>query len=144
MLDMSPYLNIKHSLATDIVGQLLILSVFWGGAIINILNWKTAINYIESRRNLSGNPLILTIGILWQFIGGLFLIDPSTRNLGVISLILFTVTSSLLCYNFWQREGVDKYMNMLPFLSNIGIIGALLLFLDRPQFLDWRLLSPVY
>jgi uncharacterized membrane protein YphA (DoxX/SURF4 family) len=134
MGDSSTYLNTVSLL--DILGQLLILSVFWGGAIINVLNWKTAINYMESRGMVWSRPFVLLVTIVWQCIGGLFLIIPSTKNTAVTSLILFTILSSFLCYNFWQREGVDRYQNIIPFLSNVGVIGALLLFLSSPQRLD--------
>lgn len=144
MLDEASSLPFNIARFTDPLGQLLILSVFWGGAIINLLNWKTAIKYFESRRSILGTPLILMLGIFWQFVGGLFFINPSTRNLGVLILILFTAVSSGLCYNFWQREGVDRYANIISFLANIGIIGALLLFLNRPNLLDGGFFRPVY
>jgi uncharacterized membrane protein YphA (DoxX/SURF4 family) len=144
MLDTPAYVPLDIARFTDPLGQLLILSVFWGGAIINLLNWKTAIKYFESRRSILRTPFILMLGIFLQFIGGLLFFNPSTRNTGVLVLIIFTAVSSWLCYNFWQREGVDRYRDIISFLSNIGIIGALLLFLNRPHLLDGGFLRPLY
>lgn len=115
------------------LGAVFLLSVFWGGALINIFNWGMAKRYVESQGYTRNAAFILISGVIWQLMGGLLLIRPSTMALGALLLIFFTVISSIQFYPFWRKEGLERYDNLIHFLSNIGVIGGLLL-----------LLSPIY
>jgi len=44
-----------------------------------------------------------------------------------IGLILFTIVASIMLLNFWDMEGPSRESAMNGFLSNIAIIGGLLL-----------------
>lgn len=111
------------------IGPLLILIVFFGGGIVNLFNWSTAKKFIESNGFKISSGLILGAAILWQFIGGLLTLNPSTAEVGCILLILFTVLSTLQFYQFWKKEGLNRYMDIIQFLSNLGVIGGLFLLL---------------
>ena len=111
----------------EMLGLALLLTVFWGGALINLFNWNIAKTYAESQGATLYSSFVLAFGIFWQLVGGALLLKPSTAELGCILLILFTVTSSLQFNQFWKKEGLDRYISCLYFLSNIGVVGGLLL-----------------
>lgn len=121
----------------DVGGPLLLLIVFWGGALMNIINWTTAKAYVESERVTFYPGFVLASGILWQIIAGLFLFNPYTFQLGCILLILFTFISSLQFHQFWRKEGIERHKSLISFLSNLGVIGGLLLLMSRGE--DLRL-----
>ena len=113
------------------IGTFLLLFVFWGGGLVNVLSWNTARRYLESKGFVNSSSLVLLVAILWQFIGATLVIVPYTADLGCFLLILFTILANLKFYSFWKMEGLERYINCIFFLSNIGVIGGLLLIWAR-------------
>lgn len=124
-------INIRDYL--DQIGAFLILIVFWGGSFTNIFYRERAMQFLESKGYTENASLILSIAILWQVVGSILVLNPVTMDYGCILLIVFTMLSSLQFYQFWKMRGVERYINMIFFLSNVGIIGGLLLLLDQSQ-----------
>lgn len=113
------------------LAHLLLLTVFWGGGVYNILNWDSAQKFLESKGFMFNPSLILLGAIVWQIGGATLAAFPSTAEYGSLLLIIFTLLSSFLFYQFWRMTGVERYINFIFFLSNMGVIGGLLLLLRR-------------
>lgn len=129
-------------------GPLLLLVVFWGGGLYNILNWQLAKKYLESKGFVFNTQLILLGATIWQIGGATLAAFPSTAEYGCLLLIIFTLLSSFLFYQFWRMSGVERYINFIFFLSNMGLIGGLLLLLGRIYVFkfpfDLKFIAPVY
>ena len=121
----------NFQITIDQIGTFLLLAVFWSVGLYNLLNWNTAKRYLDSKGYNFNTSLILLIAVIWQFGAAVLTVLPSTAEYGCALLILFTLLSSLMFYQFWRMEGLERYVNFIFFLSNMGVIGGLLLLLDR-------------
>ncbi|OJW50244.1 MAG: hypothetical protein BGO67_02645 [Alphaproteobacteria bacterium 41-28] len=117
----------------EAIGSLLLLTVFIGGALINLIYWNNAKEYVRSQGYTDNANFILFGGVLWQLLGITLLAIPSTALIGCIVLILFVFVSTLQFYQFWDKEGLNRYTNMLNVLSNLGVMGGLFLLLAQIQ-----------
>jgi putative oxidoreductase len=70
---------------------------------------------------LSGVVLVL---------GGLSIIFERYTEYGMWALISFLVLATLVFHRFWEDKGAqDKMNNMVNFMKNIAIVGAMLMLL---------------
>jgi len=120
-------------------GVILLLTVFWGGGLYNLLNWDTARKYLISKGFVNNSSFVLLCAILWQFTGAALAMFPAIAKYGYLLLILFTLFSSFFFYQFWRMQGVERHANFIFFLSNVGVIGGLLLIYSRFHgfYLPW-------
>ncbi len=115
------------------VGAFLVLLVFLGGALVNIFDRERAVQFLESKGYTENAGLVLAIGVLWQIAGSVLILNPTTMIYGCLLLILFTLFSTLQFYPFWKMRGVERYMNIILFRNNLGVMGGLLLLLNQNQ-----------
>jgi hypothetical protein len=114
-------------------GFLLVMLVFFLGGFSNLINWKNTREFIELKGFSSSSSLMAMGAVAWQLLGVAFSLTPSLRLYGFLLLILFTLTSSLLFYPFWKVKGVEQHMNLILFLTNLGLVGGLVLLIAKIQ-----------
>jgi uncharacterized membrane protein YphA (DoxX/SURF4 family) len=134
-----PYLNMgeegmlfSHNYFEE-AGFLLVMLVFFLGGFSNLINWKSTKEFIESKRFRFSSSFMAMGAVIWQLLGVALSLTPSLRLYGFLLLILFTLTSSLLFYSFWNMRGVERHVNLILFLTNLGIVGGLVLLIARIQ-----------
>jgi hypothetical protein len=109
------------------IGFYLLLFVFFGGGMLNLLNWNLAKRYLEVKGFPHNAQFVLSVGVVWQFMGVILSMIPGFSIYGYLLLILFIVVSSFCLCQFWKIEGLGKYTTALQFLTNIGVIGGLMI-----------------
>jgi putative oxidoreductase len=62
-----------------------------------------------------------------EILGALSLMFGALTRIGAIGLILFMIPTTLLFHNFWVLEGDEQRLQMVQFLKNLGLTGALIL-----------------
>jgi len=83
--------------------------------------------------NIVYAPCFLIIAILFQVAGGLLILTSYKTRIGTILLLVFLIPATFIFHNFWtlptqtELEIVAQQAQMVSFLKNITIIGALLL-----------------
>ena len=130
---MEGYMDYFKIDSIEALGSTLLLGVFVGGALINLIYWNNAKEYIRSQGYVNNATFVLIAGVFWQLLGIALLAIPSMVEIGCIVLILFVFVSTLKFYQFWNKEGLDRYKSMLNFLSNLGVMGGLFLLLTQTQ-----------
>jgi putative oxidoreductase len=71
-------------------------------------------------------------GIALQFTGCALIVADWRADLGVICLIVFTVLATAIFHRFWQRQDpVQRNASRIALLSNVAIVGGLLLLLEN-------------
>ncbi|MEH2509228.1 putative oxidoreductase [Nitrobacteraceae bacterium AZCC 1564] len=70
---------------------------------------------------------VLLVGSAFQFIGGLLVIFGLFLPFAAFGLVLFTLTASVMLLNFWDMEGQPRQNTINVWLSNIAIIGGLMI-----------------
>jgi len=117
------------------IGRILFSLIFIASGISKIGDWKKTIDYMESHHMIF-IPFFLIIAILLQVLGGLSIITNYKTKVGVVLLLLFLIPATFIFHNFWslptetEIEMINQQYEMVSFLKNITIIGALLLLFE--------------
>ena len=78
-------------------------------------------------RGLPAPRLCLIVGSLFQIVAGALLILGQLVQFAALGLIVFTLVSSVLMVNFWSLTGEAREKLKNVFMSNLAIIGGLLI-----------------
>jgi putative oxidoreductase len=81
---------------------------------------------VIARRGIPTASLVLLVGTALQIGAGATLIFGFYPIWAIGALIVFTLVASVMLLNFWGMEGSDRNNAINAWLSNIGIVGGLL------------------
>ncbi len=118
------------------IGRILFSLIFIASGLSKIGDWDKTISYMESH-NMVFPPFFLIMAILLQVTGGLSIITSYKSKIGAILLLIFIIPATFIFHNFWilpietDIQIVTQQVEMVSFLKNITIIGALLLILNN-------------
>ncbi|HWW05555.1 DoxX family protein [Collimonas sp.] len=108
------------------IGRVLLASLFVISGAMKIAGFSGTVGYMTSL----GVPLAtfaVLATILVELGGGLAIMAGwQTRPVAII-VALFTVAATLTAHRFWQADPANAQNQMINFLKNISIIGALLM-----------------
>jgi len=110
------------------LGHYFIAGTFILSGLKTLTSWDQGITFLKTK-DIPFERLILTISILWQLLGGGLLLLSGWQRAGCILLILYTAFAGLRFYPFWRMSNVEQYINTIFFLTNLGLIGGLLILL---------------
>ena len=123
--------------AADRAGELLIVGYFVVMGASNLTKARIA-DHIERlalgipafARPLA--PAAFWLGIALQFAGAALVLLDWHAALGVGCLIAFTVAATAIFHRFWaKRDPVQRNFSRITLLSNVALLGGLLLLLGR-------------
>lgn len=118
------------------IGRILFSLIFIASGLSKIGDWDKTISYMESH-NMTFTPFFLIMAILLTVIGGLSIITSYKTKIGTILILIFIIPATFIFHNFWtlptetELEIITKQVEMVSFLKNITIIGALLLIFNN-------------
>jgi len=108
------------------IGRVLLASLFVISGAMKIAGFSGTVGYMTSL----GIPLAtfaVLATILVELGGGLAIMAGwQTRPVAIV-VALFTVAATLTAHRFWQADPANAQNQMINFLKNISIIGALLM-----------------
>jgi putative oxidoreductase len=108
------------------IGRVLLGFLFVAGGIRHIMLFSA----IAADMKKMGFPLprfILTAGTAFQITAGTLLALGLLVSPAALGLITFTIVASVMMLPFWSMEGNARTAAYLNWLSNVGIVGGLLL-----------------
>lgn len=70
--------------------------------------------------------LVLLAGSSFEFACGVLLIAGLWGPAAAFGLIVFTIAASIMLLNFWDMEGDARFNTMNAWLSNIAVMGGLM------------------
>ena len=120
------------------IGRILFGLIFIASGLSKIGDWDKTISYMESH-NMVFSPFFLIMAILLQVAGGLSIITSYKTKIGTILLMIFILPATFIFHNFWalsaetELEIIIQQAEMVSFLKNITIIGALLLIFNNEK-----------
>ncbi|MCR6734553.1 MAG: DoxX family protein [Afipia sp.] len=108
-----------------VVGRLLLGGLFAFAGVRHMFLIPVLTQAIAAR----GVPfprLVLLSGSSFQFVGGVLLIAGLWTPAAAFGLIVFTIAASIMLLNFWDMDGSARQNTINAWLSNIAIVGGLL------------------
>lgn len=111
-------------------GRWLLGGYFLVAGIVNLVTPGSIRDHIDRMRGF-GTPLpaaAFWAGIVLQLAGAGLVLAGVRVDLGAWCLIAFTVLATAIFHRFWQRpDPMQKRISRLFFMSNVAVIGGLLL-----------------
>ncbi len=128
------------------VGRIFISLIFILAGLQHILNWQGSIteltaaiqsfalhlspshNFLHAILNysLAHVPLLMGTAVIFMLLGGLLVFFGIKTRFGAFLLFLFIIPTTLLLHAFWNLQGDTKGLQIVMFLKNLSILGALL------------------
>jgi putative oxidoreductase len=109
-----------------ILGRFLLGGLFVYGGVHHLFAIP-ALTQALAARGVPAPQLVLLVGSAFQFVAGLLLILGLFVAPASFALILFTLTASVMLVNFWDMEGPAREAATNVWLSNLAIVGGLLI-----------------
>jgi putative oxidoreductase len=109
-----------------VVGRALLGCLFVAGGLRHVTIFD-AIAKDMAKRGVPLPRLALAAGTAFQIVAGTLLILGIFVVPAALGLIVFTIAATVMMLNFWNMEGETRVWCVNNWLSNIGIIGGLLL-----------------
>ena len=114
----------------DDAGRVILGGYFLIAGIVNLVTPGSIRDHVERMRGF-GTPspeAAFWCGIVLQFIGAGLVLSSVWVDVGAWCLIVFTILATLIFHRFWQRtDPVQKRIAQLLFMSNVAVVGGLLL-----------------
>lgn len=115
-----------------LVGRIL----FGGFFIFNGINHFQRLTMMSNYAKSKGVPLptlaVVLTGLL-LVLGGLSILLGAFPRVGIILLALFLIPTSFMMHNFWAITDPQMKMGeMINFMKNMALLGALFMFLAIP------------
>jgi putative oxidoreductase len=107
------------------IGRLLLGGLFVVGGVQHFFALP-GITQAIAARGVPAARLVLVVGSVFQILAGLALIFGFYPAWAALGLAVFTVVASALLVNFWSMEGPGRTDAIRTWLSNLAIIGGLL------------------
>jgi putative oxidoreductase len=112
--------------ALSLLGRLCLVAIFLMSAAGNkIPNFAQVVGYMEG----AGVPqpeIALRLAIAFLLVGGVSVLVGWQARLGAFLLAVFLVLATYYFHAFWKFEGKDAEVQMIQFLKNLGLLGAML------------------
>ena len=111
---------------TIVLGRFVLGAFFAYGGFTHFLALDP-ITQAMADRGVPQPRLVLIAGSLFQIVFGLLLAFGIAVPVSAIALIAFTVVASLMRVDFWNKQEPARMALRNVFLSNLAIIGGLLI-----------------
>jgi putative oxidoreductase len=108
------------------MGRILLGCLFVFGGLRHVTMFSAIANDMK-RMGLPFPRVLLTAGTTFQIVAGTLLILGFFVAPAALGLIAFTIAATVMMLPFWAMEGETRMWAFNNWLSNIGIVGGLLL-----------------
>jgi putative oxidoreductase len=119
-------MNLEIGQILLVLGRFLLGGLFVYGGIHHLFSIPALTEAIAAR-GIPAPRLVLLVGSAFQFVAGLLLIIGLFVAPAAFALVLFTLTASVMLVNFWDLEGPAREAATNVWLSNLAIVGGLLI-----------------
>ena len=110
-----------------LVGRIMLAMIFFMSAAGNkIPKFNDVAEYMQS----AGVPMpkVMLFGaIVFLLVGSLSLIAGLAARVGATLLLIFLVLATYYFHGFWRLEGQEHQMQMIQFMKNTALMGAMLM-----------------
>jgi uncharacterized membrane protein YphA (DoxX/SURF4 family) len=111
----------------NILGRVIFGGYFIYSGINHLINLKMMSGYAQSKKAPMPTVSVIITGLM-LLAGGISYLFNFHISIGSGLLILFLLTASFMMHDFWTiKDPQQKMSEMVNFLKNFALIGALLL-----------------
>lgn len=107
-------------------GRILISLIFFMSGVGKIFDFGGTTAYMENVGNMPAASLLLVGAILFELAGGLSIILGFKARIGAVLLMVFLIPATLIFHDFWTFPEDQQKIQMIMFMKNLSIFGALL------------------
>jgi len=112
--------------AASLSGRLMIATIFLMSAVGNkIPNFAGVAQYMASE-GVPQPKIMLAGAIVFLIAGGLSLVLGFKARIGAGLLFVFLLLATFYFHDFWTFEGEAQVQQMIQFMKNLGLMGAML------------------
>jgi putative oxidoreductase len=117
--------------ALSVVGSLLIASLFWWSGIFgSLMTWPEVIDYVAAKA--IPLPMLAAAGATaLEIVVPLGLFVRRLAPFATAVLAIYCLLTAVLFHDFWTMGGEDRAGQMIHFLKNMALAGALLVVTAR-------------
>jgi putative oxidoreductase len=108
-----------------LIGRILFVLLFVESAYGRLSNFKANIDYVNMYGIHSGVVFLLIAASVLEIAGLLLILTGFKIEIGTICLLIFMIPITFIFHAFWKITGMDMVNQMIHFMKNISIIGAL-------------------
>jgi len=108
-----------------LAGRGSLVFIFLASAGKKVLQFEQTQGYMASHA-MPATGILLAGAIVFLVVGGLSVLLGFKARIGAALLIAFIVPASLIFHNFWTYEGQEQQQQMIHFMKNVAILGALI------------------
>ena len=112
--------------ALIVLGRLCLGGFFLTAGIRNFLN-LAVLDPLMTARNPPQPRLLLRAGLTVETVGGAMVAFGPWPALGASALVAFTIAATAMFHSFWESTGEERTTNINWVLTNVGVVGGLLL-----------------
>jgi putative oxidoreductase len=109
-----------------VLGRLLLAAIFFMAAAGNKIPHFDAVAKVMESVGMPAPQLMLVGAIVFLLAGSLSLIAGYKARFGAALLLTFLVLASYYFHAFWKLEGQAQQEQMVQFMKNLSIMGAML------------------
>jgi len=109
-----------------VIGRLLLGGVFVFAGVRHLF-MIPMVSQAIAQRGVPAPRLVLASGTAFQIAAGLLLILGILVPIAALGLVIFTIAASVMLLNFWSMEGPAREGALNGWLSNLGVIGGLVI-----------------
>ena len=112
-----------------LIGRLCICAIFLGSGINKIMDWDGVVQYM-SNEGMTNIPLFLTLAIVCELLGGIFVLLGYWTRFGAFILLVFLGVVTYIFHDFWLFEGLAQVKEQVNFMKNLAIFGGVIYLLS--------------
>lgn len=109
----------------SVTGRLFLITIFLMSAVGNkIPNFSGVVAYMESA-GVPFAPVALGLAIVFLIVGSVTILVGYQARFGAVLLGIFLILATYYFHAFWALEGEAAQMQMIQFMKNLGLLGAM-------------------
>jgi putative oxidoreductase len=124
-----------------VLGRILLCTIFLLSAVGNDIPNFSAVTALMAKVGIPAPQFMLVGAIAFLIAGSLAIILGYKARWGAALLLVFLAMASYFFHNFWALTGPEQQQQMIEFMKNLALIGAMLLVIANgtgPMSLDGR------
>ena len=125
------------------MGRLLLCTIFLLAAVGNKIPTSADVAKVMESVGVPAPQFLLVGAIVFLVVGSLSVIVGYKARLGAALLLTFLVLASYYFHPFWKLEGQAQQEQMIQFMKNLSMMGAMLFVMANGCGADEPRLAPV-
>jgi putative oxidoreductase len=110
-----------------VLGRILLCTIFLLSAVGNKIPNFSAVAGVMAKEGVPAPQFMLVGAIIFLIAGSLSVVIGYKARFGAGLLLVFLVLATYFFHDFWTFTGQEQQEQMIQFMKNLGLMGAMLL-----------------